>query len=519
MKKKWLGKMLCATVIASMLVGCSSGDTSTSSSSDGSNASIGTQEAGEEIVTLKWYMSLNPISPDTNEVIEALNEYTREKIGVEIDYTVIANPDYKEKMPTYINSGEYFDICFTANWTTNYTQFVGRDAFLDITELLPVSAAETYEFIPEAIWQAVTVNDGIYGVPSYKEMGWQGGLFINTDIADEYGIDLTTVKSLDDLTAVLAIVKEQSVSNGVDMIGVAGLGNNMGFSITNPYESLVGTPAIPGAAAVPEYNNFQGMPEVFNQYASDDYMEYCKTVREWYENGYTSADPVQYDSDIASRANDFKTGKLFSYIVSFAPGATEAEIATTGHGVTYIPLNNPLCETRTALGGLLAISSGSDYPEKALEFINLLNTDEYVGTLIRHGIEGKHYSLVGDNQVDVTMDGTISTDEHGYIDYKFGWQFGTPFNQKWDISYPDNIEEMFVEHNEITVVSPNNGFSFDATQSETVIAALTNVVAEYSLALETGMIDPEENIPKFLSALEANGVDDLLTEIEAQLQQ
>ncbi len=68
---------------------------------------------------------------------------------------------------------------------------------------------------------------------------------------------------------------------------------------------------------------------------------------------------------------------------------------------------DPLFETRNAMGGLLAISSASEYPEKALEFINLLNTDEYVGTLIRHGIEGEHYTAVGDTQVDRTMGGTL----------------------------------------------------------------------------------------------------------------
>ena len=43
---------------------------------------------------------------------------------------------------------------------------------------------------------------------------------------------------------------------------------------------------------------------------------------------------------------------------------------------------DPLFETKNARGGILAISSASEHPDKALEFINLLNTDEYVGTLI-----------------------------------------------------------------------------------------------------------------------------------------
>lgn len=184
--------------------------------------------------------------------------------------------------------------------------------------------------------------------------------------------------------------------------------------------------------------------------------------------------------------------------------------------MTFVPLMNPLFETRNAMGGLLAVSSASKYPEKALEFINLLNTDEYVGTLIRHGIEGEHYTAVGDKQVDRTMGGTLDPADNGY-DYTYGWQFGTPFNQKWDISYPENIMDLFMEYNESAITAPHNGFTFDNAPVESEIAALTSTVEEYAKALETGMVDPDENIPKFQKALEDNGVNTLLEEIAAQL--
>ena len=112
--KRILGLGLAAVMTASLAVGCGSGS---GGSSDGGDS--------DDVTTLTWYMSINPVAADTDMVIEELNKYTREKIGVEIDYNVIANPDYKEKMPNLINAGEYFDICFTANWTTDYLQFVG----------------------------------------------------------------------------------------------------------------------------------------------------------------------------------------------------------------------------------------------------------------------------------------------------------------------------------------------------------------------------------------------------------
>lgn len=524
--KKLISTGLSVLLAASLLAGCGSGK-APAASSEPATEKAGTEseaagDTGEttadkgntsdEVVTLKWYMSINPMAPDTDKVIEKLNEYTREKIGVEIDYTVIANPDYKEKMPTLINSGDYFDICFTSNWTTNYLQFAAKDAFLDITALLPEYAKETYEFIPEALWKAAAVDGKIFGVPSYKEMGWQSGFFVNSDMADEYGIDLSKVKTLEDYTEVLDTVHEKSTAAGKNVIGVSGLN----FSLTTPFESLTGDPKLPGASPVAEYGNFQGEEEIFNQYASQEYADYCKLVRGWYNDGYLSKDPVNYDTDTANRDNDFKNGNLFSYVISYAPGAAESEAAKTGHGVTFVPLMNPLFETRNAMGGLLAVSSASKYPEKALEFINLLNTDEYVGTLIRHGIEGEHYTAVGDKQVDRTMGGALDPADNGY-DYTYGWQFGTPFNQKWDISYPENIMDLFMEYNESAITAPHNGFTFDNAPVESEIAALTSTVEEYAKALETGMVDPDENIPKFQKALEDNGVNTLLEEIAAQL--
>lgn len=466
----------------------------------------------EEVITLKWYMSVDSVEPDTAKVMEALNTYTRDKIGVEIDYTAIVDAEYKQKMPTYIIAGEYFDICFAANWTTNYLQFVGRDAFMDLTEILPKYAKETYEFIPKMMWDAISVEDRIYGIPSYKELGWQSGFFVNSDMAEDYGIDLSTVKTLEDYSQVLKIVKEKSTAEGREVMGISGLK----YRLIEPYENLTGTLTLPGASPVKDYGNFTDEEEVFNQYASKKYMNYCQLAYEWNQAGYTPADPINYDEDIGNRDNDFKNGKLFSYLISYAPGAAEAATASMGHGVTFIPLMDPLFETRNAMGGILAISSHSKYPEKALEFLNLLNTDKYVGTLIRHGIEGEHHSLVGDNWVDQTMGGTFPIDKNGYS-YTFGWRFGTPFNQKWDISYPENIEELFESYNASAIVSPHNGFTFNTEPVETVMIALMSVINEYGLALETGCVDPKENIPRFLKALEDNGVNTLLEEIETQI--
>jgi putative aldouronate transport system substrate-binding protein len=520
MKKRLLSILLGVSMLAGLLTGCSGKEavktdpatTETKETNETTDDSKVAEDVQEEVVTLKWYQSLNSVEPDTQKVIDELNNYTREKIGVEIEYTPMANSDYSEKMPVYINSGEAFDICFTASWTTDYLQFAQKDAFMDLTDLLQSDAKETYDYIPQDVWDAVKVNGKVYAVPTYKELGWQGGIYVNADMAKEYGIDLTTVKTMSDYTEVLKVVADKSKAAGKDVIGVSGLS----FNLLVPYESLVGNPLLPGASAVAEYANFSGQEEVFNQYNTGEYMDYAKLVYSWNQAGYLPGDPINYDKDYAKRDSDFTNGNLFSYMISYAPGAKEADVVKYGHGMEFIPLMNPLFETRSTLGGLLAISSGSEHPDKAMQFINLLNTDEYVGTLIRHGIEGVNYTAVGDNQVDQTLGGTVTSEQNGY-DYIFGWQFGTPFNQKWDISYPENIENLFLEYNKSAVTAPHNGFTFSAEPVNTEIAALTNVVAEYGPAIESGMVNPEEKIPEFNKALADNGLDKLISEIQNQL--
>ena len=76
---------------------------------------------------------------------------------------------------------------------------------------------------------------------------------------------------------------------------------------------------------------------------------------------------------------------------------------------------------------------------------------------------------------------------------------------------------VFMEYNESAITAPYNGFTFDNAPVESEIAALTSTVEEYAKALETGMVDSDENIPEFRKALEDNGVNTLLEEIEEQL--
>ena len=63
------------------------------------------------------------------------------------------------------------------------------------------------------------------------------------------------------------------------------------------------------------------------------------------------------------------------------------------------------------------------------------------------------------------------------------------------------------------------GFALDPTPIENELLALANVGSEYGLGLNTGTIDPAVKLPEFLEKMTQNGIDKVVDEANAQLQE
>ncbi|MDD3409808.1 MAG: ABC transporter substrate-binding protein [Eubacteriales bacterium] len=418
----------------------------------------------DEPVELVWYISQDAVPTDVDLVFAEMNKYLTEKIGVTVKPYIFRNPDYNEKVPTIVNAGQQFDICFTATWGNLFKPNVEKGAYLALDDLLDQYAPETKALIPDMVWDAARVDGSIYAIPCYKEIGAQPGIMINKDMADELGIDLTAIKTLADMEAALAVVKEKKP----DVIGITGLN----FNLLAAAQNLTGNQNMPGDVAIPGFDDFASQGDAcFNQYDTEEFRSFCEMANRWYNAGYLPSDPVQYASD---------NGGIY------AGG-----------------------------GGFQAISSTSKHPDKALELLNLVNTDKYVGTMLRHGIEGVHYTSVSDNLIDPYGTG-YTADNHPY-NLTIGWQFGCVFNQKWVNSYPEDVVAQYEAYNAAAVKAPCMGFSFNAEEVSTEQAAISTVIEQYLNPLMTGMVDPATGIAQFNDALKANGVDKLLEELNTQL--
>src|SRR5690606_32249593 len=151
-----------------------------------------------------------PGTPQKDEKIveEALNELLTAKINATIDLIAIDWGAWDDKMNLMIASREKSDIIFTAQWN-GHAKNVGKNAFLELGDLLQKHGQGIIEGLDPAFLEGAKINGKNYGVPTNKELASAGGIVYNKKIADELGLDLSGVQAPEDLTPILAAVKEK----------------------------------------------------------------------------------------------------------------------------------------------------------------------------------------------------------------------------------------------------------------------------------------------------------------------
>lgn len=218
----------------------------------------------------------------------------------------------------------------------------------------------------------------------------------------------------------------------------------------------------------------------------------------------------------ATRFDMIKAGKAFAYMAMQKPGFAESEKKLSGLELVTAELVPPVATTSTVTGAMWGIPVNSETPEKAMEFLNLMYTDKDIVNLYDWGIEGTHYVKVDgfDNVIDYP-EGI----DYNSVGYKMplGWLFGNQF-----LSYVMNGDDPEIwskmdQFNKSSKRSKAMGFLFDASPVKTEYAAVSNVITQYKMPLETGSVDPEQILPEFISKLKSAGIDKIIAEKQKQL--
>ena len=116
----------------------------------------------------------------------------------------------------------------------------------------------------------------------------------------------------------------------------------------------------------------------------------------------------------------------------------------------------------------------------------------------------------------VTYPDGVTGETSGYTlsaTYAFGNRY---LSYIWNTD-PEDLNEKYEEFNDNAIKSKALGFVFDTTPVKAEAAAVQAVMDEYRLPLENGVIDPDENLPKFRQALKDAGIDTVIAEKQRQI--
>lgn len=501
--KKLLSILLSAALMLSVFTGCEGKDKSEDDPSSGDKGQVSDTNDSDtselKPVELTWYFIGNGQQKDVAMVEEKINEYIKDKINATVKLQCYTwGEEYDNKLSQMIASGQEFDICFTAAWANNYVTNGSKGAFVALNDdknLFETYAPKTMELLGEDFLSGSQIDGINYGIPANKEKAHAWGFIFNKSLVDKYKLDIDSVKSLEDLEPLLKVIKDNE-PNVYALEALAG---------ESPYKLLdwdtVGDDKCPGVVT----NDSEDL-KVFNEFDTEEAMELFKTMRKYYLAGYIRQDAMtvtDYNADEAA-------GKIFCATKSLKPGKDDETTLSTGIEWTQAYITSPVISNRDTMGSLQAISTTSKNPERALMFLELFNTDEYLNNLVNYGVEGIHYEKVEDKIIKA------GSGVDGY-NPATGWMFG---NQFINYLYENEDAEKWVkfeEFNESAITTNTLGFNFDASPVKSQIAAINSLWDEYVPALETGSVDPEEYLPKFIEELKRAGIDDVIAEKQKQL--
>lgn len=470
MWKKIITTALTVTVLGGATA-CNKGDTQTSKKGN--------------VPTLTW-VSFGTKQPDMPLILEEANKIIEPAIGAKLDLQLIDGSAYQERMKMYMASGNDFDICFTSTWMNDYHKAAQSGGILDITSYIDEYAPSLKEIIPDYAIESAKVNGKIYGIPNVQVMTHPICLSATKEYVDKYNFDFSSVKSMDDATPFLELIKK----NELDKYAIKPM--NIDYWVLPKWEFVIEESNI----VIPKDGSSSKLEIQFN---TEEFKNGLKTTREWYEKGYIRP-------DISSMGDDSADEKAGKYVVTCGTWKPGGDAYSTIPKVSAI-LHEPYLKRNGALQTVLSVGAKSKHPEKAVQLIELVNTNKELYNLLCFGIEGKHYNLI---------DGKLEKIKDSGYDMNCDWALGNQFNAYVRVEQDDNVWEETKKMNDEALRSPLLGFVPDITPIEAELSQIAAVNEEYAV-YKVGADDPDNYWDEYMDKLEVAGQKKVLDVLQKQV--
>lgn len=478
-------------------------------------------EAALDPVTLRVWFHGSTVTPDASaKVLESLNPILQEKLNVTLEPIWGTWGDFDTASTADLQGGASADIYFTCNWSGNEYNKYARDGYwVKLDDMLDQYAPELKALVPQALWDSAVTNgidgEGIYAVPGLKDTATSNCWDVNGTLLAELGYRVDDIKAsgLDyfspEFEEMLQKAKDAKGSDFYPLLIEPAVLERM---VT---VSAIVTGDLGGANVLSYYYDAEHPSKdigstIVNKYGTEQFKAFAEKTYEYAQKGFISPECQNTET-----ANDYRTacqtkGEYLFGTQSYSYGYELDMQAARGIDVQYIPASAPYMDATSGQGAMMAISVSSKNPERALMFLNLLNTDPEVMTMLNYGVEGFTYNK--------NADGTITFIKENRDTY-FPWTNGMGNIRLLPATSAqgEGFYDRFAAFYESAEATPMGAFIFDNSVTSTENASVANVYAKYAMNLMSGAVDPATELPKFLEELDAAGINAIVDAANEQL--
>ncbi|MCG8481292.1 MAG: ABC transporter substrate-binding protein [Spirochaetales bacterium] len=454
-------------------------------------------------------------APDSDDVVARLNEMTLRDLGarVEVEYL---GADWQTKYKLLLTAGEHVDLIFTANWAF-YNDMVTQGAFMDLDDLIREHAPRTYAEISPDVWDHARRDGRIYMVPKndvyYDTKGilyrldWARAAGLGRiDDADEFYEYLRYVRATEDIpplvpdraSGFLTPLRSFMMSDGSTFEDPLAFGDF--------FNNLV----------ILDYDDYSLRP-IWEDQPSLEALEFLR--RAYTENlipldamvsSVTTRDLFEIGRAAAFAQNPIASADAWRQIQAQDPDIL-LDWIYADHVQPIVPMKSP------AVAGM-AIPISAEYPDIAMQLLELLHQEEEYNALLTYGIRGVHWDF--DEAGRFGLPEGVEANEGYPWDKQNPWGFREAefhyTHPMADPSTPEVIREAWAAMERYDEFLVHSGFGFDKSAVSAEYAACENVKAQYFDPMLYGVLEVEAGMAELRERLDQAGWERVFAELQRQ---
>ncbi|MBS4219079.1 extracellular solute-binding protein [Bacillus sp. FJAT-49711] len=491
MKSSKLFFFLLAISIVVILGACSK------SEADGSKSS----ESGDKL-PVRYVMPGNA-PQDQKEVEAAINEKL-EKDGLNLKYEAIYIPwdVWDQKTNLMMSTGEEFELIHIMHDQKGPNVLASSGGIVPIDKYLDEYGSNLKKSLPDWIWDSAKINGETYIVPNFwMDTAYAEGMVtMRTDLLKANNLEAPT--SPEELLDVAETLKKNWPEDNKDVY-IRFLKEEPPAYLHTTYDTFPFT-VFADLVYIDQEGNVKSWIE------TEEFKKNSAYFREAYNRKLVNPDILTEPVEVTSREEEL--GRFLYREGEGNNGEANLVKKVPGAKLDIYYLNDKDKFRAYGVRNSNGISSTTDHPEAAIQFLDWMYSSQGNFDLMSYGIKDEHWADSGENKMEI-----LKTNDTGAAAYNVAfWMLGNIEMSRWS---PDTHPEFLKTHTTVednAVNSITMGFNFDASK---VGVEYANCLAELKTSIypiKLGLVDYDKAFPDALKKMKAAGIDKVVEEYEKQ---